>query len=265
VELNLTGKSALVTGASSGLGEAAATTLASEGVAVTIVARSMDKLNAAADRIKKSTGNRPTCLEADISTPDGLKQIGSHASGGQPGGNIDILISNGGGPPPGDFTTHSEESWQDSHDLVLASAIGLTRAVIEGMCARGWGRLIYITSVGVLQPIDELILSNTYRAGVTGFCKTISNTYASFGITANCVCPGYTATERLKSLAATRAEQAGKSPQEILDSIAATIPVGRVGRPEELAALISFLASDRAAYITGTSIPVDGGLVRALV
>lgn len=265
MELGLKGKRALVTGASSGLGEAAATALVAEGALVTINARTMERLEAAADRIEKASGQRPICLDADIATPDGLARIAAQISEDQPGGNIDILVSNGGGPPPGEFTTHSEENWQDSHNLVLASAIGLTKAVIEGMCARGWGRLIYITSVGVLQPIDELILSNTYRAGVTGFCKTISNTHAGSGITANCVCPGYTATDRLKNLAASRAEQAGKTPQDIIDTIAAAIPAGRVGQPDELAALITFLASDRAAYITGTSIPVDGGLVRALL
>ncbi|MBU0984473.1 MAG: SDR family oxidoreductase, partial [candidate division Zixibacteria bacterium] len=149
--------------------------------------------------------------------------------------------------------------------LVLDSAIGLTRAVLPGMIERSWGRLIYITSIGVLQPVDTLILSNTYRAGVTGFCKTVSNNYAKYGITANCVCPGYTATERLQNLAGNLARDSGRTKDQVFADIAAQIPTGRVGQPEELAALIAFLAGERAAYITGTSVAVDGGAHRGLL
>jgi len=259
MELGLKGKKALVTGASAGLGAAAALALAQEGVEVTINGRNLERLEKAGGRIQAVTGVKPQLAVGDVSKPEDVERIVQKA------GIIDILISNAGGPPPGDLIDHPKERWLEAADLVLHSAINLTRAVIEEMKERRWGRLIYITSVGVLQPIDNLILSNTFRAGVTAFCKTISNNYAGHGITANCVCPGYTATERLSELAQKVAEASGKAADEIMSGFAASNPAGRVGKPEEPAALIAFLASEKAAYMTGTSIPVDGGLVKALI
>lgn len=259
MELGLKGKRALVTGASSGLGAAVALALAAEGVELYINSRDEDRLKAAAGSIEEKTGTRPRVVVGDVSRGADIQQMDDEID------RVDILVSNAGGPPPGLFTEISGERWQEAADLVLISAINLTRMVIDGMVRRKWGRLIYLTSIGVLQPIDDLILSNTYRAGVTGFCKTISNTYAKHGITANCVCPGYTATERLASLAASRAEQSGVPVQSIIEGFAAQAPAGRIGRPEELAALVTFLASERASYITGTSIPVDGGAVKGLI
>lgn len=259
MDLNLEGKKALVTGASSGLGSAAALALAQEGVEVAIVARRQDKLEATSRMIGDKTGLTPKIIKADVASPDDIDRIIKSA------GKIDIFVSNAGGPPPGQLTEIDRGNWDEAYRLVLAFTIKLTRALIDGMINQRWGRLIYITSVGVLQPIDDLILSNTYRAGVTGFCKTVSNNYAKYGITANCVCPGYTATERLQSLAEKRAETTGKTPDDIIKEFASLCPAGRVGKPDELAALITFLASDKAAYITGTSIPVDGGLVKSLI
>jgi 3-oxoacyl-[acyl-carrier protein] reductase len=259
MDLGLKGKRALVTGSSTGLGHAAALALAQEGVHVTINGRDPERLEQAGVRIFEATGVKPKYAVGDVSLSTHIQRIAEKA------GDIDILVCNAGGPPPGDFIDHPGERWVEAADLVLFSAINLTRAVIEGMQERRWGRLIYITSVGALQPIDNLILSNTFRAGVTAFCKTVSNNYAQYGITANCVCPGYTATERLWDLAKNVAESTGKTPKEIMEGIAASIPAGRIGQPNELAALITFLASDKAAYITGASIPVDGGLVKALI
>ncbi len=259
MDLGLKGKRALVTGSSSGLGAAAALSLAMEGVDVTINGRDRERLQRAGEEIFGVAGRRPRLAAGDVTKVEEIQRIVQEA------GAIDILVSNAGGPPPGDFLQHAPERWQEAADLVLNSAVRLTRAVLEGMKARGWGRLIYITSVGVLQPIDNLILSNTYRSGVTGFCKTISNNYARFGITANCVCPGYTATDRLWDLARKTAAATGKTAGAVMESFAASNPAGRVGKPEELAALITFLASEKAAYITGTSIPIDGGLVKALI
>jgi len=259
MELGLKGKKALVTGSSAGMGAAAALALAQEGAEVTINGRNLERLKKTGEIIYTATGLKPKLVVGDVSQSADVERIVQEVR------TIDILVSNAGGPPPGDLVDHPKERWLEASDLVLHSAINLTRAVIEGMKERRWGRLIYITSVGVLQPIDNLILSNTFRAGVTAFCKTISNNYARHGITANCGCPGYTATERLSELAQKMAEASSKAADKIMSGFAASNPAGRVGKPEEPAALIAFLASEKAAYITGTSIPVDGGLVKALI
>ena len=265
MDLGIKGRKALVTGASAGLGYAAAEALAAEGVIVTINSRSQERLDAAASRIEKATGFRPATVAGDLATDDGIQAVSRFAQKENPAGSFDILISNTGGPPPGQFLDHSAEVWHDAGRVVLEAAVRLTSLVLRGMIQRRWGRLIYITSVGVLQPLDDLILSNTYRAGVTGFCKTLANNYAKDGVTANCVCPGFTATERLESLARKRAEVTGKRPEEIMEGFAQSIPVKRVGKPEELAALIAFLASERAAFINGSSIAVDGGSHKSLI
>jgi 3-oxoacyl-[acyl-carrier protein] reductase len=259
VDLQIKGKRALVTGGSSGLGAAAALALAAEGVEVVINGRDQARLDSAGHRIHELTQQWPVLIAGDVSQADECQRIAKEA------GQVDILISNAGGPPPGQFLDHPSERWQESHDLVLSSAVNLSRAVLEGMIDRQWGRVIYITSVGVLQPIDTLILSNTYRAAVAGLSKTLSNNYARYGITFNCVCPGYTATERLTSLAETMAQQTDQSPEEIVAGFAANTPAQRVGQPQELAALITFLAGHSAAYITGAAIPCDGGLYHGLV
>lgn len=259
MDLNVTGKKALVTGASFGLGKAAATVLAQEGCSLYLNSRSLENLSVTAKEIQAKTGVTPVLIDADLTTANGIDKIASSIS------DIDILVSNAGGPPPGKFIDIASDSWEEAQTLVLSSARKLTAMVLNGMVERKFGRLIYITSIGVLQPVDDLILSNTYRAAVTAMCKTISNTYAKYGITANCVCPGYTATERLTNLANKRAEETGQTSAEVIQTFTSQIPAGRVGKPEELASLISFLASDKASYITGTSIPVDGGYVRSLI
>jgi 3-oxoacyl-[acyl-carrier protein] reductase len=265
MDLGLKGKRALVTGASAGLGAAAAMALASEGVQVVINGRDQTRLEAAATKIQTATGVRPGLAIGDVSkSPDRVKVINA-AKELLPYGAIDILVSNTGGPPAGAFLDHSGDVWREAGQLLMDSAIGLTRAFLPGMIEQKWGRLIYITSVAVLQPIDDLILSNSYRAAVTGFSKTVSNTYAKHGITANCVCPGYTATERLMSLAESRGKAAGITPQEAMQNFVNLVPARRLGRPDELASLVTFLSSDRAAYITGCSIPVDGGVYRGLI
>ena len=261
MELELKGKRAFVGGASAGLGAAAAMELVAEGAEVTICSRSQENLRETADTILAATGRKPSILAADLSQSsdlDGLCKEFERL-------NIDILVSNGGGPPAGQFCDLKPEAWDHAADLLLRPAVRLTRAVIGGMVERKFGRLIYITSIAVLQPVDNLILSNTYRAGVTAFCKTVSNTHARYGITANCVCPGYTATERLTALAEQMAKAENTTVEAIMERFAASTSAKRVGRPEELAALIAFLASDKAAYITGCSIPVDGGANKALV
>ncbi len=265
MDFGLKGKRALITGASAGLGAAAALTLAAEGAQVIINGRDRARLEAAAKKIETATGVKPGIAIGDVANSTDRDKVIKAINDLLPNGRIDILVSNTGGPPAGAFLDHTSEVWDEAGKLLLESAVGLTRAFLPGMIDQKWGRLIYITSVAVLQPIDDLILSNSYRAAVTGFSKTVSNTYAKHGITANCVCPGYTATERLMGLAETRAKAAGITQQQALQRFVDAVPAGRLGRPDELASLITFLASDCAAYITGCSIPVDGGVYRGLV
>lgn len=265
MDLRIKGRSALVTGASGGLGLATAVALAKEGVRVVINSRDSARLAGAAKEIESVTGHLPGVAPGDLSDSESIKAVVKTARDHLNTETIDVLVSNAGGPPPGQFLDHDPSAWDKAAKLVLDMAVGLTREVLPSMIAQHWGRLVYITSVGVLQPVDALILSNTYRAGVTGFCKTISNNYAKHGVTANCVCPGYTATERLSSLAEKTADASGKTTDEAMADFAASVPAGRVGKPEELGSLIAYLASEHAAYITGASIPVDGGSHRGLL
>ncbi|MDH3890056.1 MAG: SDR family oxidoreductase [candidate division Zixibacteria bacterium] len=259
MDLNLNDRRVLVTGASTGLGAAAAQQLALEGATVYINGRDQARLDKAAETIAEATTVKPHTLIGDMSKPDDVERVVAGV------GDVDILVCNTGGPPPGQFLDMSAKQWNEAHDLLLGSATHLTRAALPSMIKNEWGRVIYITSVAVLQPIDNLILSNSYRSAVTGLCKTLSNNYAGHGVTFNTVCPGYTATERLSSLADSIAAEQNLSRHDVFQQFADNAPSGRLGQPDELAALITFLASDRAAYITGASIPVDGGLHRGLL
>jgi 3-oxoacyl-[acyl-carrier protein] reductase len=180
-------------------------------------------------------------------------------------GRIDILVTNAGGPPAGKFESFTPEMWQAAVDLTLASAVNMTRAVLPGMRERGWGRIINVTSITVKQPVDGLMLSNSLRAAVTGFARTLANEVAEAGITVNNILPGYTRTDRVEQLAHAAAKREGGSREQALSQWEKQIPMGRLGEPREFAALAAFLASDRASYITGQSIAVDGGWIRGLL
>lgn len=263
MDLGLNNRVALVTGASTGLGFAAAKALADEGARLVINSRSPEKLEKAAMEIEKSSGLKPKILPGDLAiegTPENIISKTVEQMGG-----IDIIVSNAGGPPAGKFLDFDKQTWLSSAELTLFSAISLARAAVPHMTERGWGRIIFITSVSVKQPIDNLIISNTLRAGLTGFAKSISNEMAASGITINTVCPGFTETERLEELARHEAEVSGKSIDDIYRGWVENVPAGRLGQPEELAHLISFLASEKAAYINGVTIPVDGGYIKALL
>ncbi|MBC7236807.1 MAG: SDR family oxidoreductase [Chloroflexi bacterium] len=263
MDLGLKDKVALVAASSRGLGKAAAMELAKEGCDVVITARGEEVLYNTAEEIRQATGRNILAVKADITVLadiDRLVQTAlSHFQ------RIDILVTNAGGPRPGTFTDMSDQDWLAALELNLMSAIRLIERVLPGMRARRWGRIINITSIAVKQPLPKLILSNTARAGLVGMAKTLSEEVAAEGITVNNVCPGYSLTDRVRDIASTRAEREGKTIQEIIDEIAADIPARRLGRPEELAALIAFLASERAAYITGTTIQSDGGFIRSLL
>lgn len=262
MDLRIQGKVALIAAASKGLGRAAAKALAHEGARVVIAARGAQLLQQAAAEIAQETGASVIAVPADVSLAADIQHLFEAACDAF--GQVDILVNNAGGPRPGVFTDMSDDDWLRAVELNLLSTIRLTRLVLPGMRARRWGRIINLTSLSVKQPIPNLILSNAVRAGAVAMAKTLSDQVAAEGITVNNVCPGYMLTDRIKALAQAQAETEGLSVQEIMQRTLADIPAGRIGQPEELAALIAFLASEPAAYITGATIQVDGGRYRGL-
>ncbi len=263
MNLGLKGKVALVAASSRGLGKATALELAQEGADVVISARGEANLQAAADEIRHATGGRVLAVPADMRTASDVLHLVQAAKAAFD--HIDILVNNAGGPPPGAFTDMVDEDWLGAIELNLMSTIRLTRQVLPDMRERRWGRIINIVSATVKQPNPTLILSNTARTAVVAMAKTLSGQVAEAGITVNNVCPSYIWTDRVKSLAQSGAQNEGVEPQDIIRRWEAEIPMGRLGQPEELAALVAFLASERAAYITGATIPVDGGFVQSLL
>jgi 3-oxoacyl-[acyl-carrier protein] reductase len=263
MELGLGGRVAIVGGSSRGLGRAIAEELAQQGVDLIMCARGGADLEETAAAISAKSPARIVTVVADTSEPEGVRAVMDAANGEF--GHVDILVTNSGGPPAGKFETHDAAAWQAAYESLLGSVTSLVREAMPGMKERGWGRIINVTSIAVKQPVDDLILSNSLRAGVTGFEKTLSNEVARFGITVNNVMPGYTRTDRLEQLAARVARAKGVPESEMLTVWNDEIPAGRIGEPSELAGLVAFLASDRAAYITGQSIAVDGGWIRSLL
>jgi 3-oxoacyl-[acyl-carrier protein] reductase len=263
MDLGLTGRVALVGGSSRGLGFATARELAAEGCAVVICARDGDALEQARGTITADTGAEVLAVVANLSEEDGVRVVTESAIDAF--GHVDVLVTNTGGPPAGPFESHSADVWRSAFAQNLESVLNLSRAVLPAMKERRWGRIINITSIAVKQPVDGLILSNSLRAGVTGFARTLANEVAGHGITVNNVMPGYTRTERLVHLAEHNAHSRGTDTSEAYAQWEREIPMARLGEPEELAALVAFLASTRGAYITGQSIAVDGGWIRSLL
>lgn len=263
MDLGLKGKVAFVAGASRGLGKAAALELAREGAKVVICARNQAELASAVEEIKGSTGGEIIGIPADVSAAAEARDF--IRRGIEHFGTADILVNNAGGPPPRNFLEIDDDLWVQGFRLNLLSTIIMTREIVPVLKDKRWGRIINITSVSVKQPLDGLILSNTVRSGVIGLAKTLSNELASFNITVNNVCPGYTMTERVSSLAATVAQREGTTPEAVVKQWEAAIPMGRIGRVEEFSALVAFLASERAGYITGASIHIDGGFYKGIM
>jgi 3-oxoacyl-[acyl-carrier protein] reductase len=253
---------ALVCGASSGLGKAVATALAREGARVAVCARTAEKLEKAAEEIRRTTSAEVIPVAADVSKPADVKAAVSKTVAHF--GTLEILVCNAGGPPFGHFQDLPEDAWQKAVELNLLSTVHLCRAAVPHMRQAGWGRIINVTSFAAKQPHEGLILSNTARAGVLGFAKSLANEMASSGILVNTVCPGAFETERHIALTEKRAAQEGITVEEANRKRAREIPVGRFGKPEEFGDLVAFLASERAGYITGTAIQIDGGVVRSL-
>ena len=202
-------------------------------------------------------------VPADLSVPGEPTRVAEAAL--ERFGRVDVLVANTGGPPAGTHDTLTLEDWDRATALLLRSTVELSTAILPGMKERGWGRILAVTSVAVKQPVDNLILSNSLRAAVTGFVATLAREVAADGITVNTVLPGYTATERVTELNKANAEREGVEPAEIQARLEASIPMGRLAEPEEFAALAVFLASERAGYITGGAFAVDGGWLRGLL
>lgn len=263
MDLKLKGRVALVGGGSRGLGRAIAEELLREGTAVAIASRDAAELDNTAKALAAATGGNVVALPTDLSQDGAAEALVNRTR--EALGPIDILVTNQGGPPPGPFETHDAAAWANAYKLLLDSVVAQVRAALPDMKQRGFGRIITITSIAVKQPNEGLILSNSLRAGVTGLAKSLANELAPHGITVNNVMPGYTRTERLVDLAADIGRRKGISEAEAFAAWENQIPMGRIGEPRELAALVAFLASARASYITGTSIPVDGGWIRSLL
>jgi 3-oxoacyl-[acyl-carrier protein] reductase len=263
MDLGLSGKVALVAASSRGLGRAVAEELAREGAHLVMCARGADALREAAEQIRAATGARVEHVEADLGDAAARERVVAAAM--QAFGRVDILVTNGGGPPAGPFEAHDAAAWAEAVRQNLTSVVELTRAVLPGMKSRRWGRIINVTSIAVKQPVDNLILSNSVRAAVTGFARTLANEVAPFNITVNNVMPGYTRTQRVVDLAARNATLRDSTPEAEQRVWEQQIPMGRLGEPAEFAAMVAFLASERASYTTGASIPVDGGWIKAVL
>jgi len=263
MDLGLKGRVALVAGGSMGLGRAAALELSREGAKVAIGALDDPHLNGAAERIRRETGGEVLAIPADVSDAEQAKAFVRKAIAHY--GTADILVNNAGGPPAADFLDIDETLWEKGFRLNLLSTILMTREVVPVLKAKRWGRIINMTSISVKQPIDGLILSNTVRSGVIGLAKSLSNELAPFNITVNSICPGYTMTDRVRSLARAIAEKEGTTPEAVIGRWEASIPMKRLGTPEEFAALVAFLASDRSGYITGAAIQIDGGWYKGVM
>jgi len=260
MDTGLKDKTVLITASSMGIGKAVAEMFAEEGCKIAISSRSKENLLSTAAELKEKYSIEPFWSVCDLNKQKDIENTFSAVSAHF--GNIDILVNNCGGPVPGLFQQLEEEDWNNAYEQVLLSAVRFSKLVLPGMMASNWGRIINLTSISVKQPVDNLILSNSLRAGVTGLTKSLSNEIAKFNITVNNVAPGMTLTRRLYELAVVEAKEKGKSHEEILVEMAKRIPLNRLGRPEEIASVVVFLASKQASYVTGVTIQVDGGYVK---
>ena len=263
MDFGLRDKVALIAAGSRGIGFACARELAREGARVFLCSREAQHASDAAEKIHKETGVDVAGIAADVTNEEQVQAFVNLAI--ERAGRIDICVTNAGGPPAKTFAETDLDVFRQAFELNALSAIRFAKLVLPGMLERKWGRIINITSVSVKQPIDGLLLSNTVRAGLTGWAKTVSNEVAARGVTVNNVAPGYTLTERQDYLAEVRGKAMGKSKQEIIDSWADQAPMRRMADPEEIGAAVAFLASERASYITGVTLQVDGGWVKGLL
>jgi 3-oxoacyl-[acyl-carrier protein] reductase len=263
LDLNLKGKVAMVGGASKGLGYAVARALAADGAHVSIASRNHQRIEAAAERIAQDTGNAVLATAADLASPDAIARW--HRATLDRFGGIDLLFTNAGGPPAGRVLDFDDAAWQSAFELLVLGVVRQIRLVVPAMQARGGGAILMSTSSAVKEPIANIALSNVLRASVAALAKTLALELAASRIRVNQLVPGRIGTDRVQEIDAINAQKAGISPEEQRQRSAATIPMGRYGEPDEFGRVAAFLLSDAAAYVTGASVQVDGGLVRGLL
>jgi len=262
MDLGLKNRVALVAASSQGLGLATAEAFAAEGCRVAMCARNQQTLQAAADKIRKQNSAEVFAEGVDVADPRAVSRFVAAVAGKF--GSVDICVTNAGGPPAKGFLAATLDDWQRALELNFLSTVYFAREVIPHMQRKHWGRIITITSITTKQPVADLVLSNAVRAAVVGLVKSLANEFGKDGILVNNVGPGFTATDRLKELAKARSSASGKNEQEIFDDWAADAPLKRLGEPRELGETVVWLASERASYITGQTVLVDGGMYKGL-
>jgi 3-oxoacyl-[acyl-carrier protein] reductase len=262
LDLGLRNRSVIVAASSEGIARAAAEKFATEGARLAMCSRDRKKLNAAADEIRARYAVEVIAEQVDVTDAAAVQNFVEHVN--ERFRTVDVCVTNAGGPPPKMFLETTSEEWQSAVDLNFMSIVHLARAVIPYMQRNKWGRIVTITSITVRQPVPDLIYSNAVRAGVLGLIKSLSNEFGKDGITVNNVGPGYTATARLNDIVSKRALELGISEEDYFGRLGAEAALKRVGEPDEVADAIVWLASDRASYITGQTLLVDGGLYKGL-
>lgn len=261
MDLGIRGKVALVTAASQGIGKATALALAREGARVAICARRAAETKATATEIAAETGAEVVPFTCDLVDAAAIERLVEAVIGHFR--TVDILVNNAGGPPPGPYDRVTEADWQRAFELTLMSAVRTTMAVLPYMRAKRWGRVVNISSTSVKQPIPDLMLSNSLRLGALGWAKTLATQVAKYNILVNTVGPGWTRTDRIAQVVSSRAAADASTEEEAETSIAVVVPMQRFAAPAEIADVVAFLCSERASYVTGVMIPVDGGIVQS--
>jgi len=263
MDLGIRGRAAAVAAASSGLGRAAAHARAAEGASVALCGRDEGRLREAARAIAGETGAKTHPVVADVADPEQCRRFVAEAAAAF--GRLDILVTNTGGPRPGGAFDVSEQDWADAWSSTLMNVVAMARAAVPHMRERGWGRIVNVASVSARQPIPGLVLSNAFRPAIVGLARTLADELGPEGILVNTLCPGYTRTARLEELARVRSAASGQTPDEVIASLAGSVPLRRIAGPEEFGAVVAFLCSERASYVTGVTLAVDGGASRGLL